>query len=110
MAKRLIGQFRDYMQAISKEKHDVLAKLEKQAESIEGKESNITGMLADGTISAAQQRLLLIKLEELDAEHQGVLVQMDVILNLVPFVYRRNFTRYQRRMNRKELRRSFYGK
>ena len=78
--------------------------------AIEGKESNITGMLANGTISAAQQRLLLIKLEELAAEHQGVLAQMDVILNLVPFVYRRNFTRYQRRMNRKELRRSFYGK
>ena len=130
----------------------------------EEKERNITGILADGTTSAAQQRLLLIKLEELDAEHQEVLAQIEqkkaemqadmptleelkgcfqrarelfrkkeleeqqalvniyvekiivhsdeveVILNLVPFVYRRDFTRYQRRLHRKELRRAFYGK
>ena len=163
IAEKLLGRFQEYMLAANKEKQSVLARLKKEAEAIARQESNITDILAGGTISDAQQRLLLKKLDELDSKHQNVLSlleqqkaemqvdmptlaelkqclrkakelfrkreleeqqalvnlyvekiivhanEVEVILNLVPFAYRRSFTRYQRRIDRKELRRSFYG-
>ena len=163
IAEKLLGRFQEYMLAANQEKQSVLARLKKEAEAIARQESNLTDILAGGTIiSDAQQRLLLKKLDELDSKHQNVLSlleqqkaemqvdmptlaelkqclrkakelfrkrelkeqqalvnlyvekiivhanEVEIILNLVPFAYRRSFTRYQRRIDRKELRRSFY--